>query len=1065
MSKKKNIASDKRLNLKLTLMEGLDEEIVDRNTEKRYMLLKNQKKRMNGKGWIPVLSAVACLCIIFGSIFWLFPRDDRQVPIYQGMTVSTTYSENGGETLGLGGASVRTLSARDPFFGLGVLNVTENYGELLSELLEQVDSFVESGSETEEVESETEKQSTLTDFSSQRYFAKPGQDIYITIHFSNPDKFEILSFTLNGEKFSSYMFEAGSDMEHLVLKQNVGSVCGLKEFTIDAIKYVDGTEIKDVRMDGDRTVEVGVYQDELPKVTAGELEIGFFDVHFDVTLSENTPTLLRLYEAEVAVALYQNEEPIEKRVLSHEEWGQSVSVVFEHLLSGRNYTVALEAVYDDQGGNGEQLYYFWIKHFRTEDAMTLEVLEQGQEHVKLGVTWNEEYPQKEFLSLLLLDENGELVREEPLTNLVAVEGSNGLQYEVTLTGLLSGNRKYSIAVGYANEQILGEVRIDVCTEAYELPLLDIANVTAGYTSISFEVREAKTMPLEYTIDRIDLLNKNDEVVATGDGTTRRFDGLRSGELYYICLYYSYDLHDGNGWMKDVYTVGKITDDNTPVFYVTFTDSGETSIGFAITEEDSYDVGGVTKIELLSDGTVIRSSTDPSTTRFDGLESNRFYDLRVSYTYNTGDDRGEITVTETIPVATAKDSPIAELKIQGSDVLKEDGWVTLIITMKDPNAVAHQVVINGVPVRLVAIAEGFRGSYHVSTASDEKQYLKCTEIKYETYPGGLRTASVACISDRSFLVQGTISVKSVTLSGNGIYVAGTGDVRMATVVFDGLQGYSDLTKMVLAHYGDVVLYKKGENTYSFQLPDTSVGKNDVRICEIEIHSVSHENGREVLENEDILFVLLGAEMANVTEIRTAAELQSMESGRAYRLMNDIDLAGFDWRPYDFDGVLYGNGFSIKNFSVYTYCNETDAIPNTGLFGKLGGYVADLTLENATVTFETAGAGTQWTGGSVGILAGCIDEAFLDQCTVKGSLRVIEERYTEILCGGVAGSNQNSSVFRGCTFEGSVYVNVKIVADYYRTGSLIGPGKKIDCTHNGQLFNNGQAVFVDSNGDLK
>ena len=52
------------------------------------------------------------------------------------------------------------------------------------------------------------------------------------------------------------MFEAGSDLETLILKYNVGDTIGMQSYTIDAIKYVDGESIKDVRMEGDKTVSV-----------------------------------------------------------------------------------------------------------------------------------------------------------------------------------------------------------------------------------------------------------------------------------------------------------------------------------------------------------------------------------------------------------------------------------------------------------------------------------------------------------------------------------------------------------------------------------------------------------------------------------------------------------------------------------------------------------------------------------------------------------------------------------------------------------------------------------------
>ena len=39
--------------------------------------------------------------------------------------------------------------------------------------------------------------------------------------------------------YQSYQFEDGSDSETLVLEVNAGDVSGIKEFTIDEIKYVE----------------------------------------------------------------------------------------------------------------------------------------------------------------------------------------------------------------------------------------------------------------------------------------------------------------------------------------------------------------------------------------------------------------------------------------------------------------------------------------------------------------------------------------------------------------------------------------------------------------------------------------------------------------------------------------------------------------------------------------------------------------------------------------------------------------------------------------------------------
>ena len=144
--------------------------------------------------------------------------DDRQVPIYEGMTVSPI--------------STKSLSN----------GIYKSSKALVKKLAH---------------ENILEKFKDVTVGSSE-YYADISEDIFITIHLSNPDNFEILSFTLNGEKYSSYMFERGSNMETIIIKCNVGNESGEHKYTIDAIKYVDKSAIKDVVIRGDQTINVVV---------------------------------------------------------------------------------------------------------------------------------------------------------------------------------------------------------------------------------------------------------------------------------------------------------------------------------------------------------------------------------------------------------------------------------------------------------------------------------------------------------------------------------------------------------------------------------------------------------------------------------------------------------------------------------------------------------------------------------------------------------------------------------------------------------------------------------------
>lgn len=224
-----------KLNFIMKLFSKIDDDIIDRNTEKRAQLMARISKRSARKLWIPIVSVAACLVLVFGALFgWLLlGGGGKQVPIYQGMTVSYD-APVVTAPLSAKRSNTITLSTTVPLDDSNKAHTNEGHKHGGNDLDASVDG---------------------------KYYAMKNENIYIHVHLSNPDEFEILSFTLNGVKYSSYMFEEGSDLENLILKYNVGEAEGLQEYTIDAIKYVDGEKIKDVRMEGDQTIEVVVNSD------------------------------------------------------------------------------------------------------------------------------------------------------------------------------------------------------------------------------------------------------------------------------------------------------------------------------------------------------------------------------------------------------------------------------------------------------------------------------------------------------------------------------------------------------------------------------------------------------------------------------------------------------------------------------------------------------------------------------------------------------------------------------------------------------------------------------------
>ena len=80
---------NKKDELKIELISNIDEQIIEKQTLKRFrLMLKNRVSRKKIAGWC---GAAACLLISFSVLFAiLFPFSFKNVPVYEGMTVSNS---------------------------------------------------------------------------------------------------------------------------------------------------------------------------------------------------------------------------------------------------------------------------------------------------------------------------------------------------------------------------------------------------------------------------------------------------------------------------------------------------------------------------------------------------------------------------------------------------------------------------------------------------------------------------------------------------------------------------------------------------------------------------------------------------------------------------------------------------------------------------------------------------------------------------------------------------------------------------------------------------------------
>ena len=471
--------------------------------------MKSSKKRSSS------VFAILVMAIVLSCIFAACDKvGEKQVPVYKGMTISRSFATSSAAT-----------AAEDN---------SNHYGHFKGDHDNRNDE-VDQNKPFEDPNApsiENKANSTLDVVGSAEsiYYADKNQNVFITIKLSNPDSYEILSFTLNGKKYSNYMFENGSDMENLVLKVNVGDVGGIVEYTIDAIKYVDGTEIKDVRMDGDRTVKAGVRASDQTYVNVTNEQKTMTSISFDAQVVD-LYSLIEKSGGYAKAVLYDGVNMLTKDI----KVGEKTSVVFDNLTPNTVYQYGVVALYDNLSGNGAKLNTIYKKAVYTDTIVLFKDVQVGKESIEWGFLWNESFANKQ-MSAISLWQNGAKVQDVDTT-------------ATRLDGLKSNN-KYTLKATYKNLQNQDEtIAIEFVTYAKAVPTVEIANVQSTQTAISFVLNLTDTDNVG-AISKIELLHGDDEPIVASDLTDCSFANLKSGNIYTIYVEFVYDLNDNKGSITD-----------------------------------------------------------------------------------------------------------------------------------------------------------------------------------------------------------------------------------------------------------------------------------------------------------------------------------------------------------------------------------------------------------------------------------------------------------------------------------------------------------------------------------
>ncbi len=1057
----------------ISVLSKINDKYIDTATQRRYELMRRPEKSPRRRGWILGTALAASLCLLLSMTFFLFlPNGSKQVPVYEGMTVSTK-------------APSESLSYRD-FTSLSA----QKRPSVLS--LSQLSEDTSSGESVTEMITETNEPSLEVNGSDTMYYAEQNQAIFITVHVNNPDNYEILSFTLNGKVYSSYMFEDGSDMENLILKYNVGDAEGIVEYTIDAIKYVDGTEIKDVLMEGDRTVKVGVYTENQPHVTVSNELVGINKIALTVALTDELG-LLEISNGQVMARLTEGDRILSEKELSYKE---VCEIIFDELSADTSYRCEIIAIYDALDGQGVADHVLFAQERRTEKFVAFDGVSVTQDSVSFNLLWNEKIDGADILSLALYQ--GEtLIRELPVTSMKA-------------TGLLS-DTEYTLVVSYRNSGAVEAVKATFITQAKAVPQLTVTADKITQSAISFAVNLTDPDGTG-RIDKIELLHGTGTPVVES-GNVRTFENLLSDNAYTVQVTAEYDLNDGQGAQTivktlDVRTLAKAT----PSLAVTAGTVTQSAIPFSVSYTDADKVGRVTKIELLH-GTDTRVVEGGDVRMFENLLSDNAYTVRVTAEYDLNDGQGAQTIVKTLDIKTqAKTKP----NFTFSDISTTKSTVSGTYLVSDVDA-----VLKNYSMAL------YQGSKEVASTSSKRfsfnglenytTYTVRISYRYDLSDGkGVQTAVVeqdiktlphldvlsckvintSAVSDgETIYMQASIEnpqagkVTSVVVNGKTYGVAGTstaerlyieikndgqfagGDtpltVEQVTLTLDGtsytvtpetqptanvfINGKIELLNIqyVNEHLEPVSWYRPSaseqghllitlDNPTGYEVDTITLSQSLRYVTEVigsfdnltkldashyliedcgiyaglvyvsELHYQNPYADMTLTGSPEISTYAHILASHETRYISTPEDLLNMDDNCYYELTGDIDLAEYEWHGGHFHGVLEGNGYRIKNMTCVTSVREKHT--QLGLFADGIGIIQNLHMEGIT------------------ILVDAIPGAFTERAIYYGAL-----------VGGNTVSEEHSLIVRGCTVDDTSTVSITDSSDQMHSiqvGGFIG-----------------------------
>lgn len=457
---------------------------------------------------------------------------------------------------------------------------------------------------------------------------------YLVLELINPFECKISSFKANDVFYHSQHF-IKYDFEKIVVQVNFSSYnFGEHDFAINEYSFIDTDSKKRTIQAENKILKFNVINNDVPRLRIADQSITTTTAEFHVIFNDYYNIIKN---RRFKVHLKAGGKEIQTTVA--EDYFK-----FENLEPGTNYKVICTIEADFFDGLDYQERIILNQEFQTTPSVSFNITKVAPTAVYFDMTLGENTAIQEIT--LKNEENGKF-------QTISTKVINNI------SGLISNNL-YKIIITSITETLVQKHEYTFKTLNVASPTVNLDDIEITETSIkivpkiNFKVNTFKFNYIEIRTERGGVVAKHDK-----ENTAYIFDNLLSSTNYRFYYNYSFDLLDGKGIRTKTLNKGVTTKTFIkPAMEFKPIKPDKNSIFFEVADIKDKIAPNYIETRLYKNKDLIETTKERKYT-FTCLESDVTYAVRIYYTYNLLNGKGDIDETLEAIVVTNENAIIKE----------------------------------------------------------------------------------------------------------------------------------------------------------------------------------------------------------------------------------------------------------------------------------------------------------------------------------------------------------------------------------------------------------------------